>query len=53
MSEPTIYEMSSPGRIGLRFPEADVPTTALPEMFVREDLASAGAFRTRCHPPLH
>jgi glycine dehydrogenase subunit 2 len=38
MSEPTIYEMSSPGRIGLRFPEADVPTTALPEMFVREDL---------------
>jgi glycine dehydrogenase subunit 2 len=38
MSEPTVYEMSSPGRIGLRFPEADVPTTTLPEAFVREDL---------------
>jgi glycine dehydrogenase subunit 2 len=38
MIEPTIYEMSSPGRIGFRYPQPDVPLTALPETFVREDL---------------
>ncbi|HSV85947.1 MAG TPA: aminomethyl-transferring glycine dehydrogenase subunit GcvPB [Levilinea sp.] len=38
MSEPTIYEMSSPGRVGLRFPAADVPLIELPEGFIREDL---------------
>ncbi len=38
MTEPTIYEISSPGRTGVRFPEPDVPTTPLPEGFVREDL---------------
>jgi len=38
MTEPTIYELSSPGRIGIRFPEADVPHTDLPESFLREDL---------------
>jgi glycine dehydrogenase subunit 2 len=38
MSEPTIFEMSSPGRIGFRFPESDVPTMDLPEAFVRKDL---------------
>jgi glycine dehydrogenase subunit 2 len=38
MSEPTIYEMSSPGRVGLRFPKPDVPTADLPEDFVRKDL---------------
>ncbi len=38
MTEPTIYELSSPGRVGVRFPDADVPPTPLPEGFVREDL---------------
>ncbi len=38
MTEPTIYEISSPGRIGVRFPESDVPHTPLPEGFVRQDL---------------
>ncbi len=38
MTELTIYEISSPGRIGVRFPEPDVPTTPLPEGFVRADL---------------
>ncbi|MEN4040980.1 MAG: aminomethyl-transferring glycine dehydrogenase subunit GcvPB [Anaerolineaceae bacterium] len=38
MSEPTIYELSSAGRIGLRFPVSDAPLAALPEGFIREDL---------------
>jgi glycine dehydrogenase subunit 2 len=38
MSEPTIYELSSAGRIGLRFPASDAPLAALPEGFIREDL---------------
>jgi len=38
MTEPTLYEQSSPGRIGVRFPEPDVPLTPLPEMLVRADL---------------
>lgn len=38
MTEPTIYELSSPGRKGVRYPEPDVPLTALPEFLVREDL---------------
>lgn len=38
MTEPTIYEISSPGRTGVRYPEADVPLTPLPEGFLREDL---------------
>lgn len=38
MPEPTIYELSSPGRIGMRFPEPDVPTTTLPEGLLRQDL---------------
>lgn len=38
MTEPTIYELSSPGRTGVRFPESDVPETALPEGFVRSEL---------------
>lgn len=38
MTEPTIYEISSPGRSGVRFPPSDVPPTPLPEGFVREDL---------------
>jgi glycine dehydrogenase subunit 2 len=38
MTEPTIYELSSPGRTGVRFPEPDVPETPLPEEFVRSEL---------------
>lgn len=38
MTEPTIYELSSPGRQGVRFPEVDVPRSPLPEGFVRQDL---------------
>jgi glycine dehydrogenase subunit 2 len=38
MAEPTIYEISSPGRTGIRFPEIDVPTQEFPDEFKREDL---------------
>jgi glycine dehydrogenase subunit 2 len=38
MPEPTIYELSSPGRVGVRFPEPDVPCAPLPEGLVRNDL---------------
>ncbi len=38
MTEPTIFELSSPGRQGVRFPDADVPETNLPEQFARKEL---------------
>ena len=38
MTDPTIFEMSSPGRIGARFPEPDVPLAELPQEFLRENL---------------
>ena len=38
MPEPTIYELTSAGRQGVRFPEADVPVPALPSGFERKDL---------------
>lgn len=38
MPEPTIYELSSPGRRGVRFPEPDVPLAILPEGHVRAEL---------------
>jgi len=38
MAEPTIYELSSPGRQGVRFPESDVPKSPLPTEFRRKDL---------------
>ena len=38
MTEPTIYELSSPGRKGVRFPEPDVPLTDLPSDLLRDDL---------------
>ena len=38
MIEPTIYELSSAGRSGVRFPEPDVPVTPLPEGLERKDL---------------
>jgi glycine dehydrogenase subunit 2 len=37
MSEPTVFEMSSPGRIGFRFPETDVPLSPLPSNLVRTE----------------
>jgi glycine dehydrogenase subunit 2 len=39
MTEPTIYELSSPGRKGVQFPEPDVPQTEFPQDFLRKDLA--------------
>lgn len=38
MTEKTIYEISSPGRTGLLFPEPDVPLVAIPAELLREDL---------------
>lgn len=38
MTEPLLCEMSVPGRRGLRFPEPDVPKSALPEKLTRGDL---------------
>src|SRR5512138_1090390 len=38
MLEPTIYELSSTGRVGVRFPEPDVPCAPLPAGLEREDL---------------
>ncbi|MEA3334483.1 MAG: aminomethyl-transferring glycine dehydrogenase subunit GcvPB [Chloroflexota bacterium] len=36
MIEPTVYEISSPGRTGPRLPELDVPEAPLPEGYVRD-----------------
>lgn len=38
MPEPTIFELSSPGRAGVRFPAPDVPLAPLPQAFLRDDL---------------
>jgi glycine dehydrogenase subunit 2 len=38
MREPLIYEISSPGRVGVNLPECDVPVTPLPKEYLREDL---------------
>lgn len=38
MVEPTIYEISSNGRVGFRFPESDVPRVDLPDRLKRSDL---------------
>lgn len=38
MSEPTIYELSSPGRKGFEYPDSDVPKYEIPEEFLRHDL---------------
>lgn len=38
MTEPTIYELSSTSRTGVRFPEPDVPLTDLPKSLMREEL---------------
>ena len=36
--EPTIFELSSPGRTGVTFPNPDVPTAKLPDSLLRSDL---------------
>ena len=38
MTEATIYELSSPGRIGVRFPDPDVPPSPLPQDLLRSEL---------------
>ena len=38
MTEPLIYELSSPGRKGVSLPAVDVPETTFPEGLVRENL---------------
>jgi len=38
VTEATIYELSQPGRHGVRFPEVDVPATPLPGAFKRDSL---------------
>src|SRR5512133_754024 len=38
MSESTLYELSSPGRIGVEFPDPDVPVTKIPKSLLRKDL---------------
>jgi glycine dehydrogenase subunit 2 len=38
MCEPTLYEISSPGRVGVRFPDSDVPLSPLPAELLRETL---------------
>ena len=36
--EPTIYELSSPGRTGVTFPDPDVPRAKLPDSMLRTEL---------------
>lgn len=38
MTEKTIFELSRPGRRGIRFPAPDVPEADLPKEFLREEL---------------
>ncbi|MFN2281763.1 MAG: aminomethyl-transferring glycine dehydrogenase subunit GcvPB, partial [Anaerolineales bacterium] len=38
MTEKTIFEMSKPGRRGVRFPASDVPQADLPKEFLRAEL---------------
>ena len=35
--QPTLYELSAPGRRGIDLPEPDVPRTPLPEGLTRHD----------------
>ena len=37
-TEPTLFELSSPGRTGVTFPDPDVPRAKLPESMLRADL---------------
>jgi glycine dehydrogenase subunit 2 len=38
MTEPLLCDLSVPGRQGIRFPQPDVPVTALPDKLTRVDL---------------
>ncbi|NPV55738.1 MAG: aminomethyl-transferring glycine dehydrogenase subunit GcvPB [Anaerolineae bacterium] len=38
MTEPTIYEMSVAGRVGMKYPQPDVPLSPLPDDMLRRDL---------------
>jgi glycine dehydrogenase subunit 2 len=38
MTEPTIYELTSPGRVGVKYPSSDVSESELPKNFLRSDL---------------
>jgi len=38
MKEPLIYDIGSPGRIGVHLPQSDVPSAPLPEGYLRSDL---------------
>ena len=38
MTEPTIFEISSPGRAGVKFQASDVPELDVPKEFLREEL---------------
>ncbi len=38
MTEPLLCELSVAGRVGVTFPEPDVPKTALPKGLVRQNL---------------
>ena len=38
MTEPTIYEISSPGRAGVKYQASDVPETDVPNEFLRDEL---------------
>ena len=40
MTEPLIYELSSPGREGVKPPKLDVPESALPQDWLREEPAT-------------
>ncbi|MEN8171268.1 MAG: aminomethyl-transferring glycine dehydrogenase subunit GcvPB [Chloroflexota bacterium] len=37
MPEPTIYDISSPGRQGMYYPDPDVPLASLPDSLIRKD----------------
>ncbi|MGC9369654.1 MAG: aminomethyl-transferring glycine dehydrogenase subunit GcvPB [Paracoccaceae bacterium] len=37
MDDPTLYEQSVPGRVGIALPDCDVPQSALPRHLVRDD----------------
>jgi glycine cleavage system protein P-like pyridoxal-binding family len=38
MTEPLLFELSSPGRTGYRLPDLDVPESVLPEDLLRDEL---------------
>ena len=38
MTEPLIYDLSSPGRVGVSLPDCDVPQSPLPADLLRDDL---------------